>query len=216
MASYTYTHAYATLRIEQLIAECVAAGLPVTDVQTLGDPSETIYVITSVALTTGEQTTLTNTVNAHVGAPLYTQATLSSGNALINTVFLNDTRGRLNTNVADATYSLDRWYHLSQSNPVLLDRGVPASAGVASYGKLRQPNASAQRYGLAQAIEYSSTYPLRNRIASFQFKAATGTSLPIRAALLYWPGAQDAVTRDVVNNWTSTTFSPGNFYISTV
>src|SRR5262245_57450301 len=140
MASYTYTHAYATLRIEQLIAECVAAGLSVTDVQTLGDPSETIYVITSVDLTTGEQTTLGNLVSAHVGVPLWTQ-TGGTANALINTVFLNDTRGRLGASVADATYSLDRWYHLTQSNPVLLDRGVPASGGVAPYGKLRQANA---------------------------------------------------------------------------
>src|SRR5262245_61277350 len=71
MATYVYTKPYASLRADQLVSECVSAGLPVVDCQRVGDPSETIWVITSAALTAPQKTTLDTTVSNHSGFTAY-------------------------------------------------------------------------------------------------------------------------------------------------
>lgn len=37
----------------------------------------------------------------------------------------------------------------------------------------------------------------------------------LRYALIEWTGTADSITKDVVNSWTNTTFTTGNFFIST-
>jgi hypothetical protein len=69
MATYPYTKPYAQLDERKLRDECVAAGLPVTDVQRVGDAAETVNVVTSRDLTPGEVTALDALVAAHDGRP---------------------------------------------------------------------------------------------------------------------------------------------------
>jgi hypothetical protein len=69
VAVYQYLKPYATLSNHQLLAECTAAGLPVTDVQTVGDEAETIHVVTSRDLMPAEKMTLDSLVEAHDGRP---------------------------------------------------------------------------------------------------------------------------------------------------
>lgn len=69
MATYQYIKAYNTLNDSQLLAECVAAGLPATDVQRFGDAAQTMQVVTSRDLTAPEVTTLDGLVAAHDGRP---------------------------------------------------------------------------------------------------------------------------------------------------
>lgn len=73
MATYQYTKPYAQLQEDKLKSECIAAGLPVTDVQRLGDEGETIFVITNRELTPAEVTTLDGLVAAHDGRPRKTR-----------------------------------------------------------------------------------------------------------------------------------------------
>jgi hypothetical protein len=46
-----------------------------------------------------------------------------------------------------------------------------------------------------------------------RFKAST--SLTVRMALLAWTGTEDSVTSDVVNDWTSSSYTAGGFFNST-
>lgn len=70
---YPYQKSYALLDEAKLKAECIAAGLPVTDVQRAGDapefPPSTVVVVTSRDLTGPEKTTLDGVVAAHDGRP---------------------------------------------------------------------------------------------------------------------------------------------------
>jgi hypothetical protein len=73
---YPYVKPPAQLDPGKLVAECVAAGLPVIDVQGTGDGVETFNVLTSRTLTgdavtppTGEKATLDGVVAAHDGRP---------------------------------------------------------------------------------------------------------------------------------------------------
>lgn len=69
MATYQFTKPYVQLDESKLKVECVAIGLPVTDVQRLGDEAQTIYVITDRDLSGAEQAALANAVAAHDGRP---------------------------------------------------------------------------------------------------------------------------------------------------
>jgi len=211
MATYTYTHPYATLRADQLVNECVAAGLPIIDCQRLGDPSETIWMISSVALTSPQQTTLTTTVNNHNGsaqtAPGLTE------NLIINGGFTIDQRGRGGgTPLGQVNYGVDRWMALMETSQLAMNTISPDRC------RFTQIGSAAQHWGVAQWIEAGFTLPCRGSLLSLQFIARGSTSMNLRAAVLEWPGSTDSPgsSRNVVNNWASTTYSPGNFFISAV
>jgi hypothetical protein len=215
MARYMFQHEYDTLREDQLVAECVAVGLPVIDVQRYGDPGESIDVVTSRDLTGPEQTTLGNTVSAHTAAGVIGYQTPTSINYLINSLFAVDARSRNNVNISDNTYGLDRWYVLTHLGPAAMIQTVN-QANMSYRLTFRQMFSTAQRYGLAQVIESSMAQALRGRSATFQFRVLAGVSPGIRAAILSWTGTANSAPRDVVNDWNSTSFTPGNFYISSV
>jgi hypothetical protein len=69
VATYTYAKSYAQLDERKLRDEANAAGIPVTDVQRLGDEAETVYVITDRDLTPAEKAALDALVAAHDGRP---------------------------------------------------------------------------------------------------------------------------------------------------
>lgn len=113
---------------------------------------------------------------------------------------------------ADDAYAWDRWYALTQSAVIGVQRvDGPDTARYA--GRLVQTQASAQRFGLAQIVEGVHGRPLRGQPACFAAAVRCSAATTVRYAILAWTGAEDAVTSDVVNNWTSTTFTPGNFFL---
>jgi hypothetical protein len=67
VAVYPYLKPYAMLSNHQLLAECTAAGLPVVDVQTVGDEAQTVNVVTSRDLVPAEKMTLDCVVAAPAG-----------------------------------------------------------------------------------------------------------------------------------------------------
>ncbi len=150
-------------------------------------------------------------------------AQISTDNWLINgggDIWQRQTPGT-DTSRADATYAADRWYVLTQSNPINVKR--IAGQHTVNAHRLTQSNASSQRIGYAQWIEsksgnlgiYDSPAIYPNVALALQGKVKISNGGVVRYAILGWSGAVDAPTRDVINTWTSTTYTPGNFFIST-
>lgn len=120
------------------------------------------------------------------------------------------------TSTTDDTYGgCDRWYSLTQSNAITASQGTNAEAGTPFYDRISQANAGAQRMGRATILESSRCRHLRGQTITVQLRAALSSTANIRFAVLEWTGTADAVTSDVVNDWTSSTYTAGNFFIST-
>jgi hypothetical protein len=112
---------------------------------------------------------------------------------------------------ADGTYGVDGFYHLVQTAAVAQDRGTNLNPYWSV--RLTQSQVTAQRMGLAQAVEAADSLPYRSRSVRFQFRALASTSTAIRFAILEWTGTGDSITKDCVNDWTSGTYTTGNFFV---
>lgn len=137
----------------------------------------------------------------------------ASTNVLHNGDFAVCQRGT-SLSVADGAYGADRWYVLN-TNATTFSR-QDGMLGSRYGGRLNQDNVTAQRMGMAQIIEGQDAIPYRNRTVRFQATIKTSTATSVRMAILEWSGTENTVTRDVVNNWASTTYTAGNFFIGTV
>lgn len=137
-------------------------------------------------------------------------------NFLINTDF--EINQRQVSTIGDDVYCFDHWYVLSQTGNVTVSQqtNAIAIADAGRYGRFLQANAAAQRYGIAQVVEFQYTRALRNFDSHLIFRARASTSMTLRVAVLRWTSASaDAPISDVVNDWTSSTYTTGNFFIST-
>ena len=140
-------------------------------------------------------------------------------NSLISSSFKNlliNPYGAINQRApatnADDTYGHDRWYALTQSNPIAVSTVTDAEDGTPYMMRLTQSNASAQRMGYAQIIESANCKHLRGQATTMSGRVRLSTSANLRYAILEWTGTADTVTSDVVNDWTSSTYTAGNFF----
>jgi hypothetical protein len=113
-----------------------------------------------------------------------------------------------------AMSAMTSWIALSQSNPVTEAVSPSAGPGIHYMMMQTQSNASAQRHGRGQWIEFENVIDLRGQSVTLSALVAHSSSTTIRYAILEWTGTADAPTRDVVNDWTSGTFTTGNFFKS--
>jgi hypothetical protein len=108
----------------------------------------------------------------------------------------------------------DRWLFLCGSGASLSASSAVFSSGAAV---LTAVGSSAKK-GLAQWVESAVATRLADKTVTLQaiVKAASGTPT-IRCAILAWTGTADTLStaRDPVNDWTSTTYTAGNFFKST-
>lgn len=113
----------------------------------------------------------------------------------------------------DDTYGLDGWNCLSEGSTVHVKRDSGTNSLYAC--GLVNNNGSAKRIGINQLLEYADTFPLRGQTVTFQARVKCDeSSKNIRIALVEWTGTADAPTSDIVNTWSSGTFTAGNFFIS--
>ncbi len=114
---------------------------------------------------------------------------------------------------SDDTYGPDRWIVLTQTAAAQISR--VAGASYSRYAsRLTQGQATAQRVGLAQIVESDNSICYRGRTVEFQARVKCSASQTIRVAILEWTGTADSVTSDVVNDWTSGTYTAGNFFLA--
>jgi hypothetical protein len=135
-------------------------------------------------------------------------------NRSVNTQFIFAQAGVGST--ANGSYTgIDQWYALTQTAAVTSSQLSNVSNGLPSMGRLTQPQSSAQRFGIAQPLENSFVFDLRGQTVVLSATVRMSSSTTLRYAIVEWTGTADSLTKNVVNDWTSTTYTPGNFFIAT-
>jgi hypothetical protein len=132
-------------------------------------------------------------------------------NLLINGDFRVNQRG--STSVADDTYCLDRWYALTQSGNATVAQQARQENGQYANIRLTQPDVGAKRLGLAQIVEAADATPTRGGAVALGGRIRASVSQAYRYAILEWTGTADAVTSDVILDWTSASYTPGGFFL---
>jgi len=116
---------------------------------------------------------------------------------------------------SDGDYDFDQWYALTQTGSVASTQISNPEDGYRYGMRMTQSQASAQRMARAQIIEGREAVKLRGKAVTFGGRRRLSTSANIRMAILEWTGTEDAPTKDQVNDWTSGTYTGGNFFKST-
>jgi hypothetical protein len=139
---------------------------------------------------------------------------LGSGirNLLLNGDFSVSTLGV--SSAADAADAIDGWYVLTSTGSVTVARQTLQADGIPSNLRLTQPDASPKRLGIARIIRSADCLHLRGSSVVLSGQIRHSLIAPIRYAILAWTGTADAATRDVVNDWSSSSYEPGDFFIS--
>lgn len=116
--------------------------------------------------------------------------------------------------VADAAYGFDRTLNLCDGGSTTLSQLSQPADGIPYAMRSTQPDAGPKRLGFLQIVEARNCIAYRGKNLAFALKVRCSASTTIRCALVAWTGAADSPTRDVVNNWSSTTYTAGNFFVA--
>lgn len=164
----------------------------------------------------GARATVKADTTANMIVTSYTPATLLSPNPnlLVNSGFEVDQRINSATSRADDVYCLDHWYVLTQTAAIQVTQQTAQENGTPYSIRLTQNQAAAQRMGLAQIIEGKDCKFLRGYIASMAARIRYSNAAAVRYALLEWTSTEDAVTSDVVLDWTSASYTAGGFFLA--
>ena len=164
-------------------------------------------------------TGVTSIAGAAAGLAVTNLASINGGqlaglrNRLVNGAFGVNQRA-LATN-ADDTYSHDCWNVLTQTGTVALSTLTDVENGLPRMARMTQSQAAAQRMGYSQIISGRDCKDLRGKTVTFRLgRTRLSTTANVRHAVLEWTGAEDTVTSDVVLDWTSATYTAGNFFLA--
>lgn len=114
---------------------------------------------------------------------------------------------------ADDTYAHDQWIALTQTGTIAVSTLSDVENGTPKMARLTQSQATAQRMGYAQILDAETSKALRGQTVTLKFgRLRLSATDNVRMAILEWTGTADTVTSDVVNSWTSTTYTAGNFF----
>lgn len=118
--------------------------------------------------------------------------------------------------ITDGAYSgPTAWYFLASNTTCSIGQGTGIGNSASSI-IITNGSASTRRVGTAQAVEYYDCINnLRGKQVTFQVACKRSSTGNVRVAILEWTGTANAPTKDIVNDWTSSTFTTGNFFIST-
>ncbi len=106
----------------------------------------------------------------------------------------------------DDSYTLDRWYVLSDGNDVVditqSTTEVPASGSQTSIAlDVETVN---KKFGIAQIIEQRNCQSLIGNTVTLSFKAKVSSTTKldnVKAAIVAWSGTADTVTSDIISVW---------------
>lgn len=132
-----------------------------------------------------------------------------------NPFFQVDQLANSATSVADDVYGHDHWYALTQTAAIQISTQTLQENVQSTNARLNQNQAAAQRMGYACIIEAKEAQKYRGQVMTFRPRVRISASQAVRCAVLEWTGTADAVTSDVVNDWTSGTYTGGNFFVAT-
>lgn len=141
-------------------------------------------------------------------------ASLSGPNLLVNGDF--SVAQAPATNNLDGAYSgVDQWYSLSGSSAnsaFVQDLNPEAGYSFA----LAVPNGALinQSFGFAQVVESVLCRHTRGRDVTLSGRLKFTDATTVHYAILAHTGTADSVTRDIVNNWASVSYTAGGFFIA--
>lgn len=119
------------------------------------------------------------------------------------------------TSLTDGVTGAHRaWLALTQTAAIGVSTLSDVADGLDKMIRITQSQAAAQRMGHSQIIRADRCKKLRGKRVSFGGVLRYSNAAAVRFAILEWTGTADAATRDVVNDWTSSTYTAGNFFIS--
>jgi hypothetical protein len=148
-----------------------------------------------------------------VATTSFVQGSLPGVNLLIHPMF--QVQQFLNNTAPDASYVTDCWYALTQSGSIGASAlSPPVEDGFINAFRFTQSQSTAQRFGFAQILEGANCQHLIGQSVTMSGRVRCSVSTNIRYAILAYTGATNNVTRDFVNSWTNTTYTTGNFFIS--
>ena len=153
-------------------------------------------------------TTLTADSGEATGLKWATASTVNK-NYLINGGFAVAQRGTSFTSTGgannDDTYTLDRWYILSDGNDAIDvtqdTTTVPTNGQFAIALDVETTN---KKFGIATIIENKDIIGLVGNTVTFSFKAKVSATTKldnVKAAIVAWSSTADAVTSDIVAAW---------------
>lgn len=149
------------------------------------------------------------------GPASYKQSKNTSRNLLRNIgfpLFQRQLAGTLTVRTDDS-YGADGFVCLSQT--AAINSARVAGTGTRWAYQLYQPQVAAQRMGTLQILEHEDTIEERSKTLTAQGELYQSVvAQDVRIALLSWDSTADVVTSDIVNNWTSTTYTASNFFIA--
>ncbi len=128
------------------------------------------------------------------------------------------------TAMADDSFaaSPDRWNGLIQGANATIVRSSANTLGVKSrYAMRLTAGGTTNRAGICQMIETATVAgSMRSKamtltLSAYAFKNSGTGSIDLRYAVVEWTGTADTLTSDIVNDWTSSTYTAGNFFINT-
>lgn len=115
---------------------------------------------------------------------------------------------------ADGAISFPRTSVLCDGGSVTVAQVQQPQDGVPYAMRLTQPDAGPKRIGFVQQLTAANTYFYRGQQLVMVPKLRCSVSTTLRVALVAWTGTADTAPADVVNNWASTTYTAGNFFIA--
>lgn len=142
-------------------------------------------------------------------------ASLEGKNYVRNGSFMIDQMRLSASSYSDNTYSIDFWKTLTQTASVQMTQQTVQENGTPFNIRMTQNQASAQRMGLITTILAADCEELRGKAVILSGRVRISNSQAVRYAILEWTGTANTVTTDVVNDWTSSTYTTGNFFNST-
>jgi len=124
------------------------------------------------------------------------------------------------TLVNDTHQSADRWNSLIQGTGPTFQRQSASTGFTSQYVGRLTSGGTTNRGGLSHMLRADETICRRGQALKFSIrvranKNAGSGSIDVRYAVLEWTGTANAIVSDVVNSWTSSTYTAGNFFKST-
>ena len=114
---------------------------------------------------------------------------------------------------SDGSYTgFDQWYALTQTGSITPSQLSDVADGLPTMMRFTQGQSTAQRFGVAQPFESSFVKDLRSKTVVLAAKVRLSVATTLRYAIIEWTGTADSITRDVVADWTKTTFTAGQFF----
>jgi hypothetical protein len=139
-------------------------------------------------------------------------ASVKNQNLWVNSDFANLTQAG---SVGDGGVCSGSTFALCDTGSVTVSRVNQPQDGIPFALRLTQPDAAPKRIGFVQQITSDNIIAYRGKQLVLVPKLRCSANTTLRVALVAWTGTIDAAPIDVVNNWASTTYTAGNFFIAT-